>query len=217
MLEAVRKLYFPDAADETAAVKVLSRLRRGRFLNARDLYPRRKYWTLTAAAARARGLNPKIARPLGYDALARAFGALAFCCLGEAPRSRFTPHEFRERFPSLYKPGPGASWYYVDEDDEGRKRLGLILVDKGGGYRRIARKCLDRTRQRLEIPAFRDVIVQDGFTIAVVTAWEEKKRFIEQALSDYDLYATVRIEVHPELAQLLGGRRRRETERRHES
>ena len=201
--EVLHRLFFPGAAPN-AVTKVLSRLRRAGLLSQHDLYQTRKYWMLTPQAASRFGELPSSTKPLGPQALTDRFGVLAFCCRGEELRHKITATEFRERFPELYSPRFRTASYFVEQRGS-QSSLGVVHVDHGADHLRVLRKALRQTQERIEIPAFRKVINDGRFSIAIVTAYDEKKLKLEHALEEREpLAARYHVETVPELAHLVG-------------
>lgn len=202
--EAVARQLFPGE-ELLVADRALEELRRAGHLRAYELYPHRKYWALSPEAAAARQLDTYYAKPLAPEVLVRTFGVLAFCCLGTTPRRRLSLETFRTRFPDLYKPQLPSSWYYVDSES-GKERLGYILVDFASDVMRLVRRVRRAVGQRLGsgLPAFAALIRNGEFTVTVVTAHEEKKARLVAALKKEGLDIVRHIEVHHDLAHLVG-------------
>lgn len=205
--EAVSRLFFPGE-ELLVADRALEELRRAGHLRPYELYPHRKYWALSPEAAAARQLDARYAKPLASEVLVRTFGVLAFCCLGPTPRRRLSLETFRARFPDLYKPQLPSSWYYVDSE-HGQERLGYILVDFASDVKRLVRRVRKTVAQRLGsgLPAFTALIRNGEFTVTVVTAHEEKKARLAGALKKEKLDVVRHIEVHHDLARLVGPHR----------
>lgn len=198
--DVLHRLFFPEATPN-AVTKVTSRLCRSGFLNRFDLYESRDYFVLGPEAARLLGAPAKRTEGLGVQALPIEFAVLLFCA-GAGHRERLTRAELQAHHPGVLVPGVDASRYYLDRDG-GKTRLAAIRVDCGGSADHVARKCRDDLDRRLEHDAFRDLVANDRFMIAVVTAREEKARAIHRALERSAWPIRFRLGVIPELARLI--------------
>lgn len=183
-------------------------------LNSRDfvasdpLGPKTVYYRLTAAGAKLLGAPEEISRPLGPQALPRALGVLGFCTAAKT-RQRFLRHEFQKDFPEL----AGALLtkdYHTDfflDHDGAQARIGQIVVDQGGDYKKTISKCRVRLREFLDVPGLRDIIDHGLFTFAFVVAEAEKAQAIRLGLAEKPLRARVLVETSAELQKcpLQGG------------
>ena len=166
------------------------------------MYPQRSYYVLGPQATKLLGVSVKRFEPLGPLALAREFATLAFCCLSDEKRVRLTVREIRDRHPQLLQPKLDSSHYYLDNDGE-KTRLAHIRVDCGGTVDHILRKCYADVRQRERYPAFAQLLGERLFLIAIVTARPEKAASIREAIQRTDIRCRFRVEIVPELAQLI--------------
>lgn len=222
-----RQPFFAEAGPH-ALGNVIRRLREGGWLQSAWLYdgitspaenstlaPRYCYYHLTPAAAALLGEHPSIAQPLKDEPKIRAYAILAFCCFGDVQREKLTPQEYRDMFPELQRPGERTN-YYIDTEGP-RKRLGYIRVDYGGRGRwdRLISSCRDDVRKRCDKRAFREIILQGGFVITIITALEQKANRLQAALQEQQFPVDVRIHVVPELLELIapGPRRTRQESR----
>ncbi len=199
--EVLHRLFFSDS-DPNAVTKVLSRLTEHEYVRRYEMYPQRSYYVLGPQATKLLGTSLKRFKPLGPLALAREFATLAFCCLSNEKRVRLTVREIHDRHPQLVQPEIDSSHYYLDNDGT-TTRLAYIRVDGGGTVDHILRKCRDDVRHRIRHQTFRDLVDNDRFMIAVVTAREEKAAFLHDAIKRQDWKCRFRIETVPELAQLI--------------
>jgi len=127
------------------------------------LGPKSVYYRLTLLGAKLIGAPEEIAKPLGPQALPKALGILGFCISGSPTRERYLRHEFQNDFPELAKELLAKDYhtdFFLDHDGE-QARLGQIVVDQGGDYRKLISKCRVKLREYLEVPGLRD-IVADG-------------------------------------------------------
>lgn len=198
--EVLHKLLFSDS-EINAVTKVTSRLTKHGYLNRHELYAPRNYFVLGPKSAAFLGISQKKTNALGPLALAREYGALVYCCLAETPRQRLRVSEIRERDPQFVQGKLDSSHYYLDNDGE-TVRLGYIRVDHGGPPDHVVRKCKEDLEQRYAHEAFRELIDQGRFLIAVVTGREEKKQAIHEALRRHRWSIRFRIEVVSDLVHL---------------
>lgn len=201
-LDTVQHLFFPEAASAEAAKTVLRRLR-ATHLQSRPLYLRRVYYQLTAAAAQALGEPEEVANPFGPQALPRAYAVLAFCCHGPAERQRLARREFHERFPALSGQVPYND--YVVDPTATTPRLTRLLVDLGGAYQRLIRKCVGIIRAGHGTPGLRELLAADAFQIIILTGEVTKAQALSRGVQTHPALRGrfVRAAVIPELAHLL--------------
>jgi hypothetical protein len=183
-------------------------------LNLRDyiasdpLGPKSVYYRLTPAGAKLLGAPEEIARPLGPQALPKALGILGFCSSGKN-RQRYLRHEFEKDFPDLAGELLAKDYhtdFYLDHDGE-QARLGQIVVDQGGDYKKLISKCRVKLREYLDVPGLRDLVADRLYTFAFVVAEEEKAQAIRLALNQKPLGTRVVVETSAELQKcpLQGG------------
>lgn len=185
--------------------KWLERLTGAGWLAAYPLVERENYYVAGPRAVRARRLHPRKARPFGPQAKVTAYATLLFCA--RFPVRKLTADEFRVAFPELCRDRTNEAHYFVERTPP--HRLGLLLVDHGADARRLPAKAQAVVRARDEVPAFRQVLTDGGFAIAVVCPSDGRARQLRRAFRRRPCRtAEVRIETVPELLPLLvaGGR-----------
>jgi hypothetical protein len=196
------------AGSESATKKLVARLRD--YIASDPLGPKTVSYRLTPAGAKLLGAPEEISRPPGPQALPKALGILDFCCGGSELRKRYLRQEFLEDFPELAEELLGKDYhtdFYLDFDGE-QARLGQIVVDLGGDYKKLISKCRVRLREYLDLPHIRDIVSDGLFTFAIVVAEEEKAQAIRLALKQKPLKARVLVETSAELRKCpiqLGG------------
>lgn len=190
------------------ALKTVRKRLVGPYLQSRPLgIARRHYYQLTPATARMVGEPEEVAAPLGMQALPRAFAVLAFCCLSGKPHERLHRDELREEYPEIAAASFAAHADFCIDEWAGRARLARIIVDYGGEYPALIRKCRSfLLTARQNIAGFADMLHQDAFAIVIITAEETKKQSIISALARHPLEVNVRVSVLPELTILLNPR-----------
>ena len=206
--EILHKLFWEDSSIN-AVSKVTSRLVRFGFLNRYELYPPRPYFGAGPQAARLVGIFPDRCKPIGVQDLPIELGILDFCCAVKPVRDRLKVSELAQHDPRLLKKNLASNRYYIDVDhvegNEEKRRLGYIFVDCGGEPTHVARKCDHLIEQRYKHEAFRERIDQDRFVITIVTACEEKRDAINDALDrrTWPHPVPFRFHVTPDLAHLV--------------
>lgn len=201
--DVLHRLFFKG--NEIDAVKSwVRRLRDADYLQTADLITPRKYLYLRPKAVRKLyGESGKMAKALGVFALARQFGILSFCCLGETAHRKLTVFEFKDMFPSLADNSLPKDFYYVDKSGA-TQRLGFIYVDHGCANERIYQRYRHIVAQRYRIAAWRqEVIEPDRFTVAIVTAKPEKKKRIEEVFAERKPMVPYCVEAVPDLIHLV--------------
>lgn len=184
---------------ESSAKKLCSRLRD--YVAADPFGSKTVYYRLTPTGAKLLGVPEEQGRPLGPQALPKAIGILGFCCEGSTKRTRYTKAEFIGDFPDFGKKICGREYqtdFFLDFDGT-QARLGEIVVDLGGDYRKQLSKCRIKLREYLDVEHLRDIIADGLFTIAFVTAEAEKAQAIRLALAENPLRARTLVEVSNEL------------------
>lgn len=202
--EVARRLFYPDHTRE-AVKNRLHRLRRAGYLAAGPLDAQRSYYRLTPHAAAALfGETDKIAAAPGVQALTQAYAMLSLCCLGNTRHERIMASEFQAQYPELIAPGLTLRFYYRDSEGD-TQRIGLMLLGLSQDYVRVLRKARQAIQRRFQAAAWRERILSDGFTIAIVTEKQHKADRIEQAIADDQRLHMVqfwRVEAREDLIQL---------------
>lgn len=176
------------------------------------LGPKGVTYRFTPAGAKLVGAPEESARPQGPQAFIKNLGILGYCCGGPTKRRRYTRPEFMEDFSDISDDLIGKDYhtdFYLDFDGTDA-RLGQIVVDQGGDYRKLISKCRMRLREYLDVPNVRDLVADGLFTVAIVVAEEEKAQAIRLAVKEKPLRARVVVETSAELQRFpiqipLGG------------
>jgi hypothetical protein len=198
--EVLHRLFFPEVKPN-AVTKVTSRLSQSGFLKRFDLYESRDYFVLGPEAARILGVPHKRTEELGVQALPIEYATLLFCS-GAGDRERLTREELKAHHPSILVPGVDSSHYYLDREG-GKTRLTSLRVDCGGPPDHVARKCREDLDRRLEHQAFRDLVANGQFMIAILTGREEKASAIHESLKRHQWPIRFRLSAIPELIHLM--------------
>lgn len=202
--QAVQRLFYPEGDDEAVKARI-HRLRRAGLITSSPLTHRMNYYQLAPrAAAAVFGELAEKQRPPGVQSIADLYTILSFCCLGPQHFERYTTQEFEQAFPDLVSAGLPSRFYYRDANPD-RERIGFLLPAINTDYRRVLRKCRHIFRRRYEMAAWRRLIEEDGFAIAIVVPRPEKAVRIREALEaqpDPIALKFWRLEVRDDLRQL---------------
>lgn len=199
-----------DFVPSADALKTVLKRLVGPCLQSRPLGLRRRvYYQLTNAAAKQLGEPVEVARPLGLQALSRAYAVLAFCRLANTTRERLDRHELRADFPELVEANlTKQADYYIDEWQE-KACLARIVIDQGTEHTALIRKCRRIIRDcSKKVSGFAQAADADEFAFAIITAERTKQNAIRDALARSPLGVPVRLHTVPELTELLQQRGR---------
>lgn len=196
-------------AKPNAAVKLSSRLTRDGWITSHKLFQRERYFTAGPRLVRHRGLPVGRTRPLGPQALAMHYSALRYCSVtaGVGSETRFpriaTAEELKEAMPWL--PHAFHGRVHVLENTKGIIQWRLLRIDMGGRPDHVARKIIRDVNTLVPLREFSPLINAGHFTQVVLCPSREKKRLIEQSLSDRSWPRGIRFQIGviPELFQLL--------------
>ena len=193
--------FFPETDSHKNVTRVLGRLQGRGLLRKESCDHGLSYYTLTPRGYRALGLAPRTPRPLTEQSLPVVL-AVAFYCVGNGLR-RLTCKEFTELYPELWRPGMRASNYLL-VDIDGKLRLELLLVDRGGAAHRINARVRRVIAQRKGLPKFHALMKAGRFRITVLTGTREQARKIERRVRRRP-FGPIEVTtfVIPELADLL--------------
>jgi hypothetical protein len=211
--EALRRARWSDVSID-AVKKWTMRMRDGGWIAEAPLWSESSvYFRLTEQTTQHLQLPNRLSRPLSPVALARTYGALSFCILGDRRFRRLTQEEFAGQFPPLVSAHMQNDWYYVDPDFEDQhwpksKRLGYLYADTSQRVRDILRAYHRVLGQRQRHNAwYHDVIRPGRFIFAVVTTCLAKRA---QILSDLGSpqKIPIRVEVRPDFFHVMPQRKR---------
>ena len=159
------------------------------------------YCVLASRAFQILGMKPRTPRPLTEQTLPAVLAVAKYCVDNQL--SRMTSQEFTETFPELCRRGMNSS-NYVLIDDNGKSKLQILLVDRGGAAHRIKSRVKRIIGQRKEIPEFASLMQAGRFRIPVLTGTEEQIAKIQRRVAR-SKFAPVEVTAYviPELAELL--------------
>jgi hypothetical protein len=206
-VEALHRLYWSDRTVD-AAKKWTGRMRVGQYLRCGELANGRRFFYPTHKTAVLAGFSRRFVRPpRGFD-LARYYGILSFCCLGATRYEKISTIEFGQRFAALCARQLDQSLYYADTDytDDRytpRMRIGYLLVDAGSRVRQILARFHRVISQRLSTPLWHQWIERGRLIVAVVTADPDKQRRLREALTNVRQPVPYRVEVRPDLLDVI--------------
>lgn len=211
--EALRRARWSDHGID-AVKKWTMRMREGGWIAEAQLWSESTvYFRLTPEAAQQLQLPARLGRPLSPVRLARMYGALSFCLLGDRSFRKLTQDEFRAGFPELVSPHMEDEWYYLDADYEDarwakEKRLGHVYVDAGQRLRDINRAYQRVLGQRQQHDAWYNRVIRPGrFVFAVVTTTPGKRDQILNELTGQQK-TPIRVEVRTDLMNVMPQRKR---------
>ena len=202
--DVLHRLFWENDDGRTAVTKVTSRLTDYGFLNRYDFIHPKSYFVLGPNGTKAFGIPQKRSNALGPQSLCSEHGVLAYCCLREERQERLTVRELQEFNPAYLQKGVESSPYYLHTVD-GRTSLTFIRVDGGGSVDHVVRKCKRDYQQRAKVPAFRELVDQGRFAIAVVTGMvpqDAKVKEVEEALARQNLPIRFFVASVPDLVEL---------------
>lgn len=203
--QPLRQLVFPDS-QETAVIKVTTRLCKHGLLQRVPLLHRHCYFTLTIRAARLLGVSVKRTGPLGVQALPCELAALHYVCKTATPRQRLTAAELAERFPWMER-GWFKAPHCIEPNAKSGDCLELLRVVLGGKPDHVARKCFSDISRRQANPGFQELLAQQCFRLVVIAPTRESANSIRLALQNH-LWPTglsIQLSVLPQLLPMLGG------------
>lgn len=159
------------------------------------------YYVLAPRAMQPLGMEPRTPRPLTEQTLPVVL-AVAKYCVG-SQLCRMTSQEFTKTFPELCRPKMNSS-SYVLIDDNGKSKLQILIVDRGGAAHRIKSRVGRIIGQRKGIPEFASLMKAGRFRITVLTGTEEQRAKIQRRVGRAK-FSPVEVTVHviSELAELL--------------
>jgi hypothetical protein len=132
--------------------------------------------------------------------------AVASYCVHQNLR-RLRNAEFRELYPELWRRGLGASSYVLVDVPEGLK-LAMLVVDRGGGARRIRGRIRRIISQRSGLPHFVALMNAGRFRVVVLTGFPEQQAKIDRQV-ERESFGPVEVvsALVPDLAEILTLRR----------
>jgi len=202
--DVLHRLFWESDDGRTAVTKVTSRLTDHGYLSRHDFIHPKSYFGLGPNGTKALGIPKSRSKHLGPLALCSSYGVLAYCCLREERQERLTVRELLEFNADYVQKKIESSPYYLHTTD-GRTSLAYIRVDGGGSVDHVVRKCKRDFQRRAKLPAFRELIAQERFDIAVVTGavpQDAKAKEIREALSRQKLPVRFHVVSVPDLVEL---------------
>lgn len=197
--------FFQSQTNPGNVNRVLLRLQRWgllrRVIAARGYF----YFILTRQALALLGEEPRSLRPLTEQTLPVSLAVATYCV--ENGIRRLTSAEFQKHFSNMWRPGMRSS-NYVLVNLEGKLRLEMLLVDRGGAAHRINARVRRVIAQRKGLPKFHTLMKSGRFRITVLTGTVQQEDKIRRRLSRRP-FAPIEITTYviPELAELLMLRR----------
>lgn len=199
-----RQCFSPPTSLENVN-RVLLRLERRRLLRRATEKNGFCWYGATRRTLAILGQTPRTPRPLTEQTLPIVLSVATYCVAKGV--HRLTSRQFQDRYPELWRPGMRSSNYVV-VDVDGRLRLEMLIVDRGGAAHRIHSRVRRVIAQRKGLPKFASLMKSGRFRITVLTGTPEQQHRIQRRLSRRS-YAPVELTTFaiPELADLLISRR----------
>lgn len=196
---------FRDSSRENVS-RVLRRLEVRGLVRKIDTTNGFKYYVLTRPAFQFLGLKARTPRSLTENTLPIVLAVAIYCV--QCKLCRMTSQEFVERYPELWRPGMKSS-NYVLINDNGKSKLQILVVDRGGLAHRIKSRVGRIIGQRKGLPNFESLMKAGRFRITVLTGTAEQEAKIQRRLCR-STFAPVEVTTYliPELAELLLLRRK---------
>ena len=197
--------YFESNATDENVNRVLKRLERRGLIRRVIAAGGYTYCTATRRTLALLGEPPRTPRPLTEQTLPVVLAVATYCVDHEI--ERLTSKEFEELYPELWRPGMRSS-NYVLVDIDGKLRLEMLLVDRGGAAHRIKSRVRRVLAQRRGLPKFDALMKAGRFRVTVLTGTSEQQGKIMRRVSRKP-FAPIEVTalVIPELAELLLRRR----------
>ena len=203
--QLLRCQFFPPDTSAENVNRVLQRLERRGLIRRVIAATGYSYCTVTHRTLAMLGEKPRTPRPLTEHTLPVLL-AVATYCVAKGIR-RLTNREFKNLYPELWRPGMGSSSYLLVNVD-GKLRLEMLLVDRGGAAHHINSRVRRVIAQRKSMPKFLALMKCGRFRITVLTGTPEQETKIHRRLSRRS-FGPIEVTtfVLPELAELLMRRR----------
>lgn len=155
----------------------------GSILTAERLDVRRGYYRLTQRGVALLGGRAAQIGPLGPQAILERFAILWFIAVDRpGRRTLINPKEFPEQFALGPQRLPRAN-FYIEEDEQGRRWFGYIVVDHGGHVRRIVSKTVRVVTRFLKRGWFEEFFASGRFVVTVLTLSGAKQKSLQFGLN----------------------------------
>lgn len=198
--EVIHRLYFSDKTSN-AVTKVTTRLREEGNLVSYPLFEKHIYFVLGPKADPG---NERAGTAYGTLGLVRAYGTLAFCCLGEEMHDRLDNEEW-EDVRRMLGLSPGFAYLdYFMEQQGSDARLNWIRVDHGADRRRLVQICRRKVYDWMHADGFDELVKAGRFGVTLVTAEARKQASLNAAFEREPIEGVpVRVALVPGLSQLI--------------
>lgn len=163
------------------------------------LYPGRKCF---AVPRHREPTNARSRLHLSAECKIRRFAMISFCCLGAVHRTRLTPAEMNQQWPTPTSYGNSGCLY---RQSTSPSIFGHLRVDLGGTGRwdRILAKCLQDARRLSAAPHLHDALAAEQVEVTIATALPQKAERLARALNGCISPLPIRIAVIPDLLNLI--------------
>lgn len=202
-----RQACFAPDATAPGVDSFFARLRKRGFVRAAQLVGTEKYYYLTPTTYQSIFAETPVAERVGSYAVVEWYGRLLFCMRRPEARKKLHWTEFDRVFPQLRDDRqPHRHVFYVDKET-GQSRLGLIYIDPGNRFDRVANRIRNKlVGNLLARAAWREHVIDgDRFTVAVVCTSPIRAAQLQQALNPAGHWPRIRFcfESAPELLPLV--------------
>lgn len=205
--DLARRACFPSEATPPGVDSFFARLRKRGLVRAAQLIGTEKYYYLTPLAYQSVFSEAPVDERVGSYAAVEWYGRLLFCMRRPDVRRKLHWSEFERAFPLLRDPRqPHCHAFYVDKET-GTNRLGMLYVDPGNRFDRVAGRLRNKVIGGLLAKAIwrEQVIDGDRFTLAIACTSSVRAAQLQQELDPATHWPRIRfcIEALPELLPLV--------------
>lgn len=205
--DLARRACFPADATPAGVDSFFARLRKRGLVRAAQLIGTEKYYHLTPAVYQTVFNENAVEERVGSYAVVEWYGRLLFCMRHPDMRRKLHWTEFDRAFPMLRDPRqPRRHAFYVDKET-GVHRLGMIYVDPGNRFDRVANRLRNKLiGGLLAQKIWREQLIDgDRFTLTVVCTSPVRASQLLQELDPANQCPRIRfcVEALPELLPLV--------------
>lgn len=203
---ARRACFAPEVAPP-GVDSFFARMRKRGFVRAAQLVGTEKYYYLTPKTYQSVFGEAPAEERVGSYAVVEWYGRLLFCCRRPNVRQKLHWSDFDRLFPQLRdERQPRRHVFYVDKET-GQSRLGLIYIDPGNRFDRVAHRIRNKLiGNLLAREAWRTHVIDgDRLTVAIVCTSPIRAAQLQDELDPASHWPRIRFcfESSPELLPLV--------------
>ncbi len=202
--EILHRRFFDDS-ELNAVTKVTTKLVDANYLLSYPLYGNAKYFVLGTIGAKARGIPPRVAKPIGPQSLLIQYGLLEYCQEQNSHRERLTVSDMQKLYAAIVQRGIDSANYVTDATGELTK-LQFVRVDGGGPADHVIRKIRLDMATRNTNAMCSALNANSRFEIVCVTYSKSIAEQIEGRLAKEDLWCPVKVFYSDNLLPLVSPR-----------